>query len=167
MIPYRGFESLSLRQKNQRPLYGAFCFSRRVWLRMRALFDQLRSNWRRSAAGASQSLQQRSCELAGSTRSGRLNPSREATIPPSPPTSQAFVESPSRDLRMPFPFRGYTTEGVLVGPPRGHQVAFRRQVGAMRDCVVRVRYPARPQCASCIEPKLWIRSQRYTCRTLC
>jgi hypothetical protein len=29
-------------------------------------------------------------------------PGRAAPIPPSPPDSQAFVESPSRDLRMPF-----------------------------------------------------------------
>ena len=39
LIPYRGFESPPLRQKNQRPPRGAFCFSGRVWLRMRALFD--------------------------------------------------------------------------------------------------------------------------------
>ena len=46
------------RQKMKRPPCGAFYFSRRVWLRMRTLFDQrsrAAASWRGSAAGATQS----------------------------------------------------------------------------------------------------------------
>jgi hypothetical protein len=49
-------ESHPLRQKNKRPLHGAFCSSSRVQLRMRILFDQSpAADWPRSAAGASES----------------------------------------------------------------------------------------------------------------
>ena len=63
------------RQKNQRPRHGAFCFSRRAWLRMRTLFD--------SSSGAA----------AIEDATARINPTLSANCRRKPLLKRAFIFS--------------------------------------------------------------------------
>ena len=76
----RANQSHPLHQETERPPCGAFLFPGRARY---GFSDLVRRAQRRS----------------------RL-PGRDATIPPSPPASQAFEESRTRDCRRPFSFRG-------------------------------------------------------------
>ena len=81
----------------------------------------------------------RTCKNTERCQSGRMGLTRNQVyglpvpwvrIPPSPPPSQAFNESPTGDFRMQFSFRGLRDPFVhLFGPPGACQARIGRLIG--------------------------------------
>ncbi len=90
-VALRGFESHPLRQqKKMAPSRGHFFSTRRVWLRMRTLFDQRGSaaaSWRVDREAADSLIREANWTPKAPFRA-RIALRRFESIPPSPPMSQ-------------------------------------------------------------------------------